>query len=63
MTQNQKGSRWYSPSQASRHRKKAQYTLSDEARERVAEVAESEGVTMSEMVEEMILAWRPSGMT
>lgn len=57
MAGNPKGTKWYSASQDDRKRKAARFTLSDEARAALDEMAGEDG-NKSALVEEAILALR-----
>ena len=52
---NPKDSPWRSPRQAQRRRKMVSLTLSDEARARLAVLAEERGTSRSQVVEALIL--------
>lgn len=56
MTSNPKSSPWYSTPKAKRRRKGLEVTLSDEARARLEALADAEGVSLSAMVEALILS-------
>lgn len=53
---NPKDSRWRSPSQSDRRRKKVGFTLSDEARERLCVLAAERRKGLSRLVEDLIMS-------